>query len=68
MPLDPKTQATLDAMRNGTYRNPVPDMFGRLHRDTQGAIDANLNGESQMGQWVTGGNCGQDPKNVKPGQ
>lgn len=40
------------------------DSEGFLHSTPQEAVEANLQIESVQGQYVTGGNCGQDPSNI----
>lgn len=45
-----------------------PDVYidaeGWAHSSAQECVDANLQIESSQGQYVTGGNCGQDSDNV----
>ncbi len=42
------------------------DMNGGAHTTAKECVDANLGIESTNGQYVTGGNCGQDSSNVPP--
>ncbi len=40
------------------------DANGLAHSTAQECVDANLGIESANGQYVTGGNCGQDSANI----
>lgn len=41
------------------------DANGGVHTTAQDCVDANLAIESVNGQYVTGGNCGQDSSNIQ---
>lgn len=54
-----------DLLQRAANRNLYPTSDGTVVGSLKEQIDSNLNFESRQGQWVSGGNCGQNSENLR---